>query len=103
MSRSIRWRGTGIHTASSLANKRRRLDRHSAGVEQVLGELRRGAALHLSFSPRKHWRLSSGAFVTDEVARTVIGLPCVIGVGDALLAGELSQTFRFTTDGEDNG
>ena len=98
MSRSIRWRGTGIHTASSLANKRRRLDRHSAGVEQVLGELRRGAALHLSFSPRKHWRLSSGAFVTDEVARTVIGLPCVASVDGALFEGVPSQTYRYCED-----
>ena len=74
-------------------------------VGRVLNELRRGAVLQLSFSPRRHWRLSSGPFVTDEVARTVIGLPGVSGVGDTLFAGELSlsQTFRYVDGEKDHG
>src|SRR5262245_14926583 len=96
--KSARWRGAGVHAPHELASKARRLDRHNIGVERVLSELRRGATLQLSHSPRLHWRLSSGAFVTDEVARTVIGRPNVTGVGDALFTGELSQTFRFTDE-----
>jgi hypothetical protein len=101
--RSITWPGAGVHTRHELARKARRLDRHSLSVEQVVGELRRGATLQPSYSPRRVWRLSSGAFVTDDVARTVIGLRCVTGVGDTLFAGELSQTYRFTDGEGDNG
>jgi hypothetical protein len=82
--RSARWRGAGVHTPRELARKARRLDRHSLNVEQVVSELRRGAILLLSFAPHRHWRLSSGPFVPDQVARTVIGLPCVTGVGEII-------------------
>jgi hypothetical protein len=91
-----------VPTVQSLSRQARRLDhqarslnRHSLRVEQVVAELRRGAILQLSYSPRSHWRLSSGPFVTDHVATTVIGMPNVVGVGDTLFAGELSQTFRY--------
>ena len=96
--------------ASSLRRRARRLDRqarslnrHSLRVEQVVAELRRGATLQLSFSPRPHWRLSSGPFVPADVATTVINLPCVVGVGDTLFGDAgLSQTFRYL-DGGDHG
>jgi hypothetical protein len=99
-----------IPTVRSLARQSRRLDRqarsqvrHELRVGQVLGELRRGAVLQLSYEPRRLWRLSTGEFVSDAVASTVIGLPNVVGVGDALplFAGELSQTWRFTDGGEE--
>jgi hypothetical protein len=93
---------SSAHTAAELARKARRLDWRNIGAERVLDALRRGATLQLSYAPRRHWSLGSGAFVTDEVARTVIGSPNVAAVGDTLFAGELSQTWRYVTDGEDN-
>jgi hypothetical protein len=100
-----------VPTSSSLRRQARRLDRqarsqvrHELRVGQVLNELRRGAVLQLSYSPRPHWRLSSGQFVTDHVATSVINFPYVVGVGDALplFAGELSQTFRYVENLEEN-
>ena len=90
------WPNSGVHTPHELARNVRRLGRHSVSVERVVGELRRGASLQLHYGPRPIWRLSSGAFVPEEVARTVIGMPCITGVGDTLFAGELSQTYCFT-------
>jgi hypothetical protein len=100
MSRSVRWRGSSIHTANSLVTKRRRLDRRTVSVEQTLSELRRGATLHLSYSPRRQWRLSTGAFITDEVAHAVVALPSVVGVGRALFEGLHAQVYRFITEKE---
>jgi hypothetical protein len=91
-----------VPTAIELRRQARRLDRRGIHVGRVLSELRRGAVLQLSYEPRRLWRLSSGAFVTDNVAKIIIGLPCVEGVGDTLFAGGLSQTWRFI-DGGDNG
>jgi hypothetical protein len=84
-----------IPTTSALRARHRRLDQRNIGVEGVLSELRRGACLRLSLSPRPHWRLSTGIFVTEEIARDVISRPSVVGCGDALFAGELAQTFRY--------
>jgi hypothetical protein len=89
------WVTSVIWTRAELDRKRRRLDRRNCSAEQVLSEMRRGHALHLSFSPREHWVLSNGAFVTDTVARAVIAHADVHGVGDTLIAGGLSQTFRY--------
>jgi hypothetical protein len=41
------------------------------------------------------WSLSDGQRVPDSVARMVIGYTDVIDVGDTLLTGTLSQTWRF--------
>jgi hypothetical protein len=98
--RRATWPTSVIYTPRELERKRRRLDRQNCSTEQVLNEMRRGAALHLSYSPREHWVLSTGAFVTDHVARAVIARPDIHGVGDALLAGELSQTYRFFLEDE---
>ena len=86
-----------VPTAPELRRRGRRLDRHNIRVGQVLSELRRGETLQLSYSPRPLWRLSSGQFVPDDVAKTIIGLPDVVGCGDTLFAGELSQTFKLST------
>jgi hypothetical protein len=97
------WRRSAIYTSRELDRKRRRLDRRNCSVERVLDEMRGGATLHPSFSPREHWVLSTGAFVTDAIARAVISLPSVVGVGDTLIAGGLSQTFRYTAEHEEKG
>jgi hypothetical protein len=52
--------------------------------------------LHLEFTEHgAEWSLSDGRHVPDHVARLVIGYSDVIGVGDTLLTGTLSQTWRF--------
>ena len=95
MTKRAIWRSAGIHTPHELARKARHLERRTIGVERVLAELRRGACLCLSLSPRPHWRLSTGVFVSEEIAQDVIGRPNVVGCGDALFSGELAQTFRY--------
>ena len=55
------WPHSGVYSPRELRNKARRVDRHSLSVERVVRELRNGATLLLSFSPRQHWRLSTGA------------------------------------------
>jgi hypothetical protein len=101
--RRATWPTSVIYTPRELDRKRRSLDRRNCSAAQVIGQMRDGGAtLHLSHSPRPHWRLSSGEFVTDEVARAVIALPAVVDVGDALFAGELGQTFRFAEVGAIN-
>jgi hypothetical protein len=97
------WPNSGVHTPDELRLKARRLDRHSLSVERVVRELRNGATLLLSFSPRQHWRLSTGEFISREVAVTVVNLPDVVGVGDTLFAGEASQTYRYVGGGDGNG
>ena len=73
-----------------LAGQARKRDRQNAEIGRVLTEMKRGATLHLSHSPRRHWRLSSGALLTEET-RAVIASRNIVGVGDD---AELSQTFR---------
>jgi hypothetical protein len=89
------WPSSGVHTPNELARKARRLGRHSLTIERVIRALQRGATLQLSFSPRQHWRLSTGEFISRETAVTVVNLPDVVGVGDTLFAGEPSQTYRY--------
>jgi hypothetical protein len=100
--RAATWPTSVIHTPRELDRKRRRLDRQRCSAEQVLNEMqRRGATLHLSFSPREHWVLSTGTFVTSDIAHVVIANPNVAGVGDTLLGGGPSQTFRYVTQEEE--
>jgi hypothetical protein len=85
-----------VHTAASLQTKRRRVEQQLKTAEHVLTAMRRGAALHLQFT--KHgacWALSSGRRVSDVVARIVTASSSVTPVGDALLDGALSQTWRW--------
>jgi hypothetical protein len=100
--RTATWPTSHIWARTELDRKRRRLDRRNCSVEQVLDEMRRrGAVLLLSFSPREHWRLSTGIFVPPEIARAVVNQPSIVSCGDALFAGATAQTFRFVEAQED--
>ena len=86
-----------IHTPTSLRTKSRRLDRRLSGINHAIAVMRSGAALHLSYrSGGAQWTLSTGEAVSDAVAR--IANPNIVGVADALFAGELSQTWRWEGD-----
>ena len=51
----------GVHTASELRRSTRRLDRCLAGVDQILGAMGRGEALHLRYENGcPLWSLSGG-------------------------------------------
>jgi hypothetical protein len=81
---------------STLRRSNRRLDRRNAGVATVIRAMRRGATLHLEYQqagPR--WRMSTGPYVLDAIARTVITNERVVAVGDTLFAGWMSQTWRY--------
>ena len=83
-------------TPSTLRNNSRRLDRLNASVAVVLDAMRNGATLHLEFyETGAKWRISTGRYVTDAVAKIVIADKRVVGVGDTLFADETSQTWRF--------
>jgi hypothetical protein len=85
-----------VHTAYSLRATCRRLARRLQQAELVLSEMRGGAALHLQFAAHgPAWTLTNGTRVADGVARLVIKSGSVEAVGDALFAGELSQTWRW--------
>jgi hypothetical protein len=62
----------------------------------VLAEMRRGSALHLSFTRSgPQWMLSNGGEVPDSIAKLVVARSSVVGVGDALFDGYPAQTFRW--------
>jgi hypothetical protein len=85
-----------VHTVSSLRANRHRMEARMETAELVLAAMRAGAALHLSYTRHgRRWTLTSGRRVSDEVARLVIASSSVVGVGDALFRGVLSQTFRW--------
>jgi hypothetical protein len=61
--------------------------------------MRSGAALHLTHRPGGgQWTLSTGETISDAVARVLLANPNIVGVGDALFAGELGQTWRWEED-----
>jgi hypothetical protein len=92
-----------IPTVSSLRRSRRRLDRHQLSVGGVLDAMERGAALHLHYqNGRALWSLSSGPFVTADIAAIVISKPCVVSVDVALFLGVPGQTWRFAEQMEDS-
>jgi hypothetical protein len=96
MRRAAHWPRATIHTPASLQRINRRLTRRSAGVTQVLSAMEHGAALHLHFqNGRAIWRLSTGAFITTEIADAMIQNARVVGVGDSLFPDYPSQTWRF--------
>ena len=85
----------GVHTASELRRSTRRLDRRLASVDQILGAMGRGEALHLQYEngcPR--WSLSGGRRVAADVAAIVIVNASVAPVGDALFSNMPGQTWR---------
>ena len=64
--------------------------------------MRRGAALHLSYTPaREWWGLSNGLAVPPDVAAILIARPDVVAVGDTLFSNTRSQTWRHL--GSHNG
>src|SRR5262245_27049136 len=88
----------GFPTEARVERQAKRLDRLNAKVAAVLGAMREGSALHLRFKrDGEEWRLSDGREVHASTAHIVIIHPKVAGVGDALFADCLAQTFRYTT------
>jgi hypothetical protein len=72
------------------------LDRRHLSAEAVKTAMRRGAALHLHFDQTGPvWMLSDGRRVSDEAAKFVLPSLNVVTVGEALLCGATSQTFRY--------
>jgi hypothetical protein len=97
MRRPTTSRGVGAQTLEQLQRKHRRLDRNRNGAAAVLTKLQRGQSLNLSFERgTRQWRLSDGSTVSDAVAAIVTADHRVVGVGDALLRGLPSQTYRFS-------
>ena len=89
-------RRQGVHTASELRRSIRRLDRRLAGVDQILGAMRKGEVLHLQYeNGRPPWSLSGGRSVAADVAALVIINTSVIPVGRALFAKVPGQTWRY--------
>ena len=90
------WSEATMRSAHELKKQSRRLRRLDAKVAEVMASMQSGSALHLAFSGgQPTWRLSSGVHVAPDVARLVIGLPNIVGVGDTLpIPGALSQTWR---------
>lgn len=85
----------GVHIASEPRRSNRRLDRRLANVDQVLGAMRKGEALHLQYeNNRPHWSLSGGRNVIADTAALVIGNASVAPVGDALFQGMPGQEWR---------
>lgn len=80
------------------ANERRR--RHHEEVDRVLRKMADGASLRRTNRPhRVLLSLSTGEFVTKEVAASVLADRRVVGTGDSLFGSDaLSQTFRFVED-----
>jgi hypothetical protein len=80
----------------------RRQSRRAEAKQKVLNAMRCGAALccqHTAHGSR--WVLSNGIEVLPEAEFDVRADPHVQGVGDAMFDAELSQTFRYLSEGSD--
>jgi hypothetical protein len=87
---------TGIPTAASLRKAHRRLANRSADAASVLSSMQRGAILQLQYqNGRQLWRLSTGAFITAEVAKIVAASGDVVGDDDSLSPDAPPQTWRY--------
>jgi hypothetical protein len=91
-----------MFTETQLEKRSRRLRFLDAKVNAVLLSMQNGCALHLSYANgQSTWLLSDGRYVSPNVARVVVNLPNIVGVGDALpIFGAQSQTWRFANDEE---
>lgn len=90
-----------IPTVASLRKTRRRLDRRQLNELRVLGAMAHGASLRLTHqNGRQLWAISTGEFVSAEIALVVIKNPKVAAVDAALFAGMLAQTWRYIEDRE---
>jgi hypothetical protein len=66
----------GVHIASEPRRSNRRLDRRLASVDEILGAMRKGEALHLQYeNNRPHWSLSGGRNVVANTAAQRVGRP----------------------------
>jgi hypothetical protein len=85
--------------ADRHANReRRKKERDLKTADAVLRAMQvEGVALYVTHLPNTSlWQLSNGTQVPEAVARVVVELPNVIGVGDCLIDDRnASQTFRF--------
>ena len=97
MKRAVRWPSVSIHTVQSLQRTNRQLSRKSAGASRVISAMENGASLDCSYERgRTIWKLSTGIFVTSEVAGVVIRNPNVVDVGGCLFGNAgTSQTYRW--------
>jgi hypothetical protein len=79
-----------------LRRSTRRLDRCLVGVDQILGAMRRGEALHLQYkNNRPFWSLSGGRAVAAHVATLVTTNAFVVRVDGALFSDLPGQTWRY--------
>ena len=88
-----------IPTAASLRRQRSKIDAQRKYVERLVERMKReNLSLHLCLQPDgSHWRLSNGRVVQDATARRLVQQHEVIGCGDALFDGALSQVYRVAT------
>jgi hypothetical protein len=68
----------------------------NAKVMKLLATMRAGVTLHCN-QPRGGplWALSNGDEVDAATARLVVAYPRIVGVGDTLFVGTMSQTYRY--------
>jgi hypothetical protein len=94
--RTAHWPGA-IRTARDLQKLNRRLTRRRTSAAQAINAMKNGAALLMFYEHgRAVWKLSSGLFITPEVAATVTHNPHVAGTGDCLFGDAgTSQTYRW--------
>ncbi len=97
------WPNASIHTVGELRKRNRRADRMRTGAAQTLDAMKNGAALLMFYEQgRPVWKLSTGIFITPDVANAVTNNPNVVGVGDCLFPGAgASQTYRWVNNQED--
>lgn len=86
---------------SAVIVVRLRKDRHELDAREakrIVNLMRyRGLALHNSYEKKgRKWWLSNGRSVAPTAAALIIKRDDVVGVGDTLLVGELSQTYRYS-------
>ena len=83
-------------TVAKVRTQARKLDRINAGTAKTIDAMRRGASLHLEFTPTgPRWMLSNGIRVDREIAERVTRSSAIVGVGDALFEGIAAQTWRY--------
>src|SRR5262245_18771043 len=89
-----------IPTPASTKLTRQRLDRRLQEVSRVLDASHDGAALRLHYQQgRPIWSLSTGPFVTPEVAAIVTTKPDVIAVDNGLpFPGSAPMTWRISDE-----
>jgi hypothetical protein len=85
-----------IHATTLRTNSHRVEARMEAAAAIWFAMKWRGLTLHLQYTEHgPRWSLSDAQRVPASVARMVIGYTDVVDVGDTLLTGTLSQTWRF--------